>query len=139
MRDSPSFRLGEEVCLSELPDATRRVSLLTQLLDFELKFNPRSSEPSKTSTLWKPIKAHYEKQTGAALPDSVLVATLLIKTSGALQQRLKLNARTLTTCEDMRATILEYHQSRHMLAGASKPPLKPFFLSNAPMRVGAGS
>ena len=96
-----------------LPDATRHLSLLTQLLDF--KFNPQTQD----FNTWETIKVKYEKQTGTALPDSVLVATLLNKTSGALQTHLRLNARTLTTYEEIRTTILEYHQSRHILTGAS--------------------
>ena len=56
----------------------------------------------------------YEKQTGTEVPDCGLVATLLNKTSGPLQQHLRLNARNLTTYEDIRATILE-------LLGCSKP------------------
>ena len=98
-----------------LPDATRHVSLLTQLLDF--KFNPQNFEQDFNT--WETFKVKYEKQTGTELPDSVLVATLLNKTSGPLQQHLRLNARNLTTYEDIRATILEYHQSRHILTGAS--------------------
>ena len=98
-----------------LPDATRHVSLLTQLLDF--KFNPQTFE--QYFNTWETIKVKYERQTGAALPDSVLVATLLNKTSGALQTHLRLNARTLTTYEQIRATIIEYRQSRHILTGAA--------------------
>ena len=85
-----------------LPDATRHVPLLTQLLNFKL--NPQNFEQDFT------FKVKYEKQAGTELPDSVLVATLLNKTSGPLQQHLRLNARNLTTYEDIRATILEYHQ-----------------------------
>ena len=98
-----------------LPGATRHVSLLTQLLDF--KFSPQSFEQDFNT--WETIKVKYEKQTGTALPDDVLVAILLNKTSGALQQHVRLNARTLTTYEEIRAAILDYHQSRHILAGAS--------------------
>ena len=78
---------------------------------------------------WETFKVKYEKQTGIELPDSVLVATLLNKTSGPLQQHLKSNARNLTTYEDIRATILEYHQSRHILTGASSQ-------GPAPMDIG---
>ena len=98
-----------------LPDATRHVSLLTQPLDF--RFNPQTSEQDFNT--WETIKVKYERQTGTALPDSVLVATLLNKTSGALQTHLRLNARTLTTYEQIRVTIIEYHQSRHIFTGAS--------------------
>ena len=72
-----------------------------------------------------------EKQTGIELPNSVLIATLLNKTSGPLQQRLRLNARNLTTYEDIRATILEYHQSGHILTGAASSSQGP-----APMNIG---
>ena len=111
-----------------LPDATSHVSLLTQLLDF--KFNPQTFEQDFNS--WETIKVKYEKQTGTALPDSVLVATLLNQTSGALQTHLRLNARTLTTYEEIRTTILEYHQSRHILTGASSSSN----LGPAPMDIG---
>ena len=60
-----------------LPDATRHVSLLTQLLDF--KFDPQTCEQDFSS--WETIRVKYEKQTGTALPRSVLVATFLNKTS----------------------------------------------------------
>ena len=64
-----------------LPDATRATSLLTQLLDF--RFNPATFEQDFNT--WETLKMKYERQTGAELPDSVLVATLLNKTGGALQ------------------------------------------------------
>ena len=70
-----------------LPDATRATSLLTQLLDF--RFNPSTFEQDFNT--WETLKVKYERQTGAELPDGVLVATLLNKTSGALQQHLRLN------------------------------------------------
>ena len=76
----------------------------------------------------------YERQTGTALPepDSVRVATLLNKASGALQTHLRLNARTLTTYEQIRATVIEYHQSRHILTGASSSSNQ----GPAPMDIG---
>ena len=111
-----------------LPDATRHVSLLTQLLDF--RFNPQTFEQDFNT--WETIKVKYEKQTGTALPDSVLVATLLNKTSGELQTHLRLSARTLTTYEEIRTTILEYHQSRHILTGASSSSNQ----GPAPMDIG---
>ena len=104
-----------------LPDATRHVSLLTQLLDF--KFNPQTFEQDFNT--WETIKVKYARQTGTALPDSVLVATLLNKTSGASQTHLRLDARTL-------ATIIEYHQSRHILTGAASSSNQ----GPAPMDIG---
>ena len=98
-----------------LADATRHVSLLAQLLDFKFTL------PVFNFNTWETVKVKYEKQTGTELPDSVLVATLLNKTAGPLQQHLRLNARTLTTSEEIRATTLEYPHSRHML---TVPPLR---------------
>ena len=71
-----------------LPDATRHVSLLTKILEW--KFNTQTFEQDFNA--WETVKAKYEQQTGTPIPDSVLVATLMNKTSGALQQHLRLNA-----------------------------------------------
>ncbi|CAE7366017.1 unnamed protein product, partial [Symbiodinium sp. CCMP2456] len=76
-----------------LPGATQSTSLLTQLLDF--KFNPATFE--QDFNVWETIKSRYERQAGQPLPDGVSVATLLNKTTGALQQHLRLNAQTLAT------------------------------------------
>ncbi|CAE7254846.1 RE2 [Symbiodinium natans] len=111
-----------------LPDAARHVSLLTQLLDF--RFGSHTFEQDFNT--WETIKTKYERQTGADLPDSVLVATLLNKTSGALQQHLRLNARTLTTYEDIKATIVEYYQSRHLIMSNSSSSNQ----GPAPMDIG---
>ena len=98
-----------------LPDATRATSLLTQLLDF--RFNPATFEQDFNT--WETLKVKYERQTGAELPDGVLVATLLNKTSGALQQHLRLNARTLQTYQQTRDTIVEYFRSKLILTSAN--------------------
>ena len=71
-----------------LPDASRHVSLLTKILDW--KFNTHTFEQDFNA--WETVKNKYEQQTGQQLPDSILVATLMNKTSGPLQQHLRLNA-----------------------------------------------
>ena len=64
------------------------------------------------------------------LPDSVLVATLLNKTAGAaLQQHLRLNARSLNTYAQIKDVIVEYFRSRHILTSNNNGP--------APMDIGA--
>ena len=113
-----------------LPDATRHVSLLTQLLDF--KFNPSTFE-SDFST-WETIKNRYEQQVGSPLLDGVLVATLLNKTTGALQQHLRLNARTLQTYHQTRDTIVEYFRSKLILGANSSSSSSN---GPAPMDIGA--
>ena len=86
--------------------------------DFEQDFNA-----------WETVKAKYEQQTGTPIPDSVLVATLTNKTSGALQQHLRLNAATINTYEQMRNTLVQYFRSRHILTSSDS--------GLAPMDIGA--
>ena len=110
-----------------LPDATRHVSLLTQLLDF--KFNPATFEADFNN--WESVKVKYERQTGTELPDGVLVASLLNKTTGALQQHLRLNARSLNTYAQIKDVIVKYFRSRHILTSNNNN-------GPAPMRKGKG-
>ena len=108
-----------------LPDATRHVSLLTRILEW--KFNTQTFEQDFNA--WETVKAKYEQQTGTPIPDSVLVATLMNKTSGALQQHLRLNAATFNTYEQMRNTLVQYFRSRHILTSSDS--------GLAPMDIGA--
>ena len=118
-----------------LPGATRSTSLLTQLLDF--KFNPATFE--QDFNVWETIKTRYERQSGQPLPDGVLVATLLNKTTGALQQHLRLNARTLQTYAQVREVILEYHRSRLLMNPVAQTSANATFAggASAPMDIGA--
>ena len=72
---------------------------------------------NKTLTRGRQSSLKYETQSGANLPESV--ATLLNKTTGAFQQHLRLNARTLTTYAQMRAVIVEYFRGQHILHSSS--------------------
>ena len=100
------------------------MSLLTKILEW--KFNTQTFEQDFNA--WETVKAKYEQQTGTPIPDSVLVATLMNKTSGALQQHLRLNAATINTYEQMRNTLVQYFRSRHILTSDS---------GLAPMDIGA--
>ena len=80
---------------------------------------------------WEALKARYERQAGTALPDSILVATLLNKTSGTLQQHLRLNVRSLDTYETVRNVITAYYQSRHVTGFRSLSDTGP-----SPMEIG---
>ena len=108
-----------------LPDATRHVSLLTKILEW--KFNTQTFEQDFNA--WETVKAKYEQQTGTPIPDSVLVATLMNKTSGALQQHLRWNAATINTYDQMRNTLVQYFRSRHILTSSDS--------GLAPMDIGA--
>ena len=58
-----------------------------RLLIRVLEFNHFKQDYSE----WETLKARYARQSGSALPDSKLVATLLSQKTGALQQHLSLN------------------------------------------------
>ena len=107
--------------------------MLTQLLDFKLD----QANFEQDFNRWEISKIKYEKQTGQALPDGVLIATLLIKTTGALQQHLRLNARTLQTYQQMRDTIVEYFRSKLILTPSPTSANSSFAGGgHAPMDIG---
>ena len=97
----------------------------TQLLDSKL--SPATFESDFNT--WETIQNRYEQQVGTPLPDGVLVAPLLNKTTGALQQHLRPNARTLQT----RDTIVEHFRSKQLILGANSSSSN----GPAPMDVGA--
>ena len=98
---------------------------MTKILEW--KFNTQTFEQDFNA--WETVKSKYEQQTGTPIPDSVLVATLMNKTAGALQQHLRLNAATINTYEQMRNTSVEYFRSRHILTSSDS--------GLAPMDIGA--
>ena len=51
---------------------------------------------------WQTLKARCERQAGATLPDNILVATLLNRTTGPLQQHLRLNVRTMDSYDTVK-------------------------------------
>ena len=112
--------------LFALPGTAQNISLLTKVLEFRFRTEQFEQDYSE----WETLKNRYERHTGTTLPDSALVATLLNKTSGPLQQHLRLNVRTLDTYENVKSVILAYCQSRHVIGlGTNNGP--------APMDVGA--
>ena len=101
----------------------------TQLLDSKL--SPATFESDFNT--WETIQNRYEQQVGTPLPDGVLVAPLLNKTTGALQQHLRPNARTLQTSQQTRDTIVEHFRSKQLILGANSSSSN----GPAPMDVGA--
>ena len=87
------------------------MSLLTKILDW--KFNTNTFEQDFNA--WETVKAKYEQQTGQQLPDSILVATMMNKTTGALQQHLRLNAGNITTFAQVKQLLVQYFRSRHII------------------------
>ena len=93
-----------------LPDKARGVSLLSRLLDF--RFRDASFEADLTEFI--SLKNKHEKATGKLLDDDLLVTLMVNKTSGALQQHLRLNVDALTTFSDVVQIVKQYYQSRHL-------------------------
>ena len=96
-----------------------------QLTLFEQDFNA-----------WETVKVRYETLTGTSLPDGVLIATLLNKASGPLQQHLTLNSTSVRTYSQMREVIVSYFRSRLMLHGTALST-SASSQGPAPMDVGA--
>ena len=80
-----------------LPDRARGVSLLSRLLDFKL----RDATFEADLTEFISLKNKHEKATGKPLDDDLLVTLMVNKTSGSLQQHLRLNVDALTTFSDV--------------------------------------
>ena len=113
-----------------LPDRARGVSLLSRILDFKLR--DASFEADLTEFI--SLKNKHEKATGRALDDDLLVTLMVTKTSGSLQQHLRLNVDALTTFSDVLQIMKQYYQSRHLAnwQTASNNSQGP-----APMDIGA--
>ena len=95
---------------SPLPDATRHASLLTKLMEVQ-----HTQTFEQDCNAWETVDTKEEQQTRTPIPDSILVASLMSETSGALQQHLFLNAATINTVQQMTNTLVQYFRSRHIL------------------------
>ena len=111
-----------------MPSAQREHSLLAQVLDWN--FNTQTLEQDFNA--WETVKVRYETLTGTSLPDGALIATLLNKTSGSLQQHLRLNSTSIRTLAQMREVIISYFKPRLMLQNTASSSQGP-----APMDIGA--
>ena len=110
-----------------LPGTAPDISLLNRILEF--KFGTEQFEQELSE--WETLKTEYETQAETALPDSILVTTLLSRTTGTLQQHLRMNVRLLDTYETVRNVITAYYQSRHVTGFRSLSDTGP-----APIEVG---
>ena len=96
----------------------------------EFKFGTEQFEQDLSE--WETLKTRYETQAETALPDSILVTTLLSRTAGTLRQHLKMNLRLLDTYDIARNVVTEYHQSRHVTGFESLSDT-----GHAPMEIGS--
>ena len=109
-----------------LPGTAPDISLLNRILEF--KFGTEQFEQELSE--WETLKTRYETQAETALPDSILV-TMLSRTTGTLQQHLRMNVRLLDTYDTVRNVIAEYQQSRHVTGFESPSDTGP-----SPMEIG---
>ena len=110
------------------PGTALDISLLNRMLEF--KFGTEQFEQDLSE--WETLKTRYETQAETALPDSILVTTLLSRTAGTLRQHLKMNLRLLDTYDIARNVVTEYHQSRHVTGFESLSDT-----GHAPMEIGS--
>ena len=96
----------------------------------EFKFGTEQFEQELSE--WETLKTEYETLAETALPDSMLVTTLLSRTTGTLRQHLKINVRLLDTYDATKNVITEYHPSRHVTGFESLSDISP-----APMDIGS--
>ena len=101
-------RLNEGGNGVSLPDRARGVSLLSRLLDFKLLDATFEADLTEFMSL----KNKHEKATGKSLDDDLLVTLIVNKTSGSLQQYLRLNVDAFTTFSEVLAIVKQYYQSR---------------------------
>ena len=73
----------------------------------------------------------YEKETSSVLPSAIKVAVLMNRTSGSLQQHIRLNANNNTAFNEIKETILNYTKAQQPFS------LGPSSLSTTPMEVDA--
>ena len=75
---------------------------------------------------WEADIARWERDTGTVLPDTVKIGILHNRTSGALQQHLRLNAGRLATFIDVRNVLLDYFRSPSAYRAQQAPPFRPY-------------
>jgi hypothetical protein len=109
------------------PGTPQNISLLTRVLEYRF----RTENFEQYYSEWEMLKNGFERQTQAQLPDSIMVAALLNKTAGHLQQHLRLNMGTLEMYDAVRRVITVCYQSRHV-TNVRKTAKGP-----APMEIGA--
>ena len=61
------------------------------------------------------LKNRHEKTTGVPLDNDLLITLIMQKTTGPLQQHLRLNVRNITTFTDALEMVYSYIKSRHLV------------------------
>ena len=94
-----------------LPARARATNLLNEIIAFRLRGDHLESDLSDFIIL----KNRHEKTTGVPLDDDLLITLTMQKTTGPLQQHLRLNVRNITTCTEALEIVYSYIKRRHLV------------------------
>ena len=94
-----------------LPSRARATNLLNKIIAFRLRQDQLESDPSD----FKILKNRHEKTTGAPLDNDLLITLIMQKTTGPLQQHLRLNIRNINTFIEALEIVYSYIKSRHLV------------------------
>ena len=91
-----------------LPTKARATNLLNEIIAFRLRHDHLESDLSDFITL----KNRHEKTTGAPLDNDLLPTLIMQKTTGPLQQHLRLNVRNISTFTEALEIVCSYVMSQ---------------------------
>eukprot|EP00439_Symbiodinium_sp_Y106_P044512 s4651_g5.t1 len=94
-----------------LPTRAHATNLLNEIIAFRLRTDHLESDLNDFIIL----KTRHEKTTGTPLDNDLLITVIMQKTTGPLQQHLKLNVRNITTFTEALEIVHSYIKSRHLV------------------------
>ena len=94
-----------------LPSRARATNLLNEIIAFRLRQDHLESDLSDFIIL----KNRHEKTTGVPLDNDLLITLIMQKTTGPLQQHLRLNVRNINTFTEALEIVYSYIKSRHLV------------------------
>ena len=94
-----------------LPTKARATNLLHEIIAFRLRHDYLESDLSDFIML----KNRHEKTTGMPLDNDLLITLIMQKTTGPLQQHLRLNVRNISTFTEALEIVNSYVESRHLV------------------------
>ena len=94
-----------------LPSRARATNLLNEIIAFRLRQDHLESDLRDFIIL----KNRHEKTTGVPLDNDLLISLIMQKTTGPLQQHLRLNVRNINTFTEALEIVYSYIKSRHLV------------------------
>ena len=111
------FEIWRRLCNQfSLPTRARATNLLNEIIAFRLRSDHLESDLSDFIIL----KNRHEKTTGVPLDNNLLITLIMQKTTGPLQQHLRLNVRNITTFTEALEIVYSYIKSRHLVTQGSR-------------------